>query len=188
MTAGLNGLQANLLTELLVGWEPFAYTASRGWSPEAMQAGMASLEALAWWPAERSAWKGAACGRSSRRSPTGAQPVVDAFGDDLPALVETLDGWSQRIIDKGWFPARDRAKRASARGRPAGRSRLDQHLDGPVARTTPSGTPRPPAPGGRCGHQRFEVHPTRPDQLQAALVLPAAAVAADPKTPSASWP
>ena len=113
VTAGLNGLQANLLTELLVGWEPFAYTASRGWSPEAMQAGMASLEA-------RGLVAGGALSVEGRRlrseleavTDRSVQPVVDALGDDLPALVETLDGWSQRIIDKGWFPP-DPYKRAS---------------------------------------------------------------------------
>jgi hypothetical protein len=40
------------------------------------------------------------------------QPVLDALGDDLAALVRTLDGWSQQIIDKGWFPP-DPYKRAS---------------------------------------------------------------------------
>ena len=103
----------DLLTELLVGWEPFAYTASRGWSPEAMQAGMASLEA-------RGLVAGGALSVEGRRlrseleavTDRSVQPVVDAFGDDLPALVETLDGWSQRIIDKGWFPP-DPYKRAS---------------------------------------------------------------------------
>jgi hypothetical protein len=113
VTAGLNGLEANLLTELLVGWEPFTYTASRGWSPEAMQAGMASLEA-------RGLVAGGALTDAGRRLRTEieettdrlVQPVVDALGDDLPGLVRTLDGWSQRIIDKGWFPP-DPYKRAS---------------------------------------------------------------------------
>jgi hypothetical protein len=113
VAGGLNGLEANLLTELLVGWEPFTYTASRGWSPEAMQGGMASLEA-------RGLVAGGALSDAGRRLRTEieettdrlVQPVVDALGDDLPALVQTLDGWSQRIIDKGWFPP-DPYKRAS---------------------------------------------------------------------------
>jgi hypothetical protein len=113
VTAGLNGLEANLLTELLVGWEPFAYTASRGWSPEAMQAGMAALEA-------RGLVAGGALSDEGRRlrseleatTDRSVQPVIDALGDDLPALVETLDGWSQQIIEKGWFPP-DPYKRAS---------------------------------------------------------------------------
>jgi hypothetical protein len=113
VTAGLNGLQANLLTELVVGWEPFAYTASRGWSPDAMEAGMASLEA-------RGLVAGGELSEDGRRlraelemvTDRSVQPVVDELGDDLPALVETLDGWSRKIVDKGWFPP-DPYKRAS---------------------------------------------------------------------------
>lgn len=40
------------------------------------------------------------------------QPVIDAIGDDLSGLVETLDGWSQQIVGRGWFPP-DPYKRAS---------------------------------------------------------------------------
>jgi hypothetical protein len=40
------------------------------------------------------------------------QPVVDELGEDLPVLVETLDGWSRKIVDRGWFPP-DPYKRAS---------------------------------------------------------------------------
>lgn len=43
--AELDGVQANILTELWVGWEPLAYTGSRAWSPEAMAAGTSALEA-----------------------------------------------------------------------------------------------------------------------------------------------
>jgi hypothetical protein len=42
---GLTGLEANLLTELTVGWDPLAYTATRGWSAEAMQDGLNRLQA-----------------------------------------------------------------------------------------------------------------------------------------------
>lgn len=113
VAAGLSGLEANLLTELVVGWEPLAYTASRGWSPEAMHAGTAGL---------------ARQGLATNGTPTAAgqqlreqieattdrlmQPVTDAIGPDLPALTRTLDAWSQRIVDRGWFPP-DPYKRAS---------------------------------------------------------------------------
>ena len=40
------------------------------------------------------------------------QPVVDAIGDDLPGLLDTLNDWSQQIVDHGWFPP-DPYKRAS---------------------------------------------------------------------------
>jgi hypothetical protein len=113
VAAGLDGLQANLLTELLVGWEPFAYAASRGWSPEAMRAGMAALEA-------RGLVAGGSFTDEGRRLRADVeettdrlvQPVVDALGGDLPALVQTVDGWSQQIVDRGWFPP-DPYKRAA---------------------------------------------------------------------------
>ena len=123
VTAGLNGLQANLLTELLVGWEPFAYTASRGWSPEAMQAGMASLEARGLVAGGALNVEGRRLHRSWRRSPTGACSRSSTPSATIrPALVETLDGWSQRIIDKALlrFPPDPHALRARAERRPAG--------------------------------------------------------------------
>ena len=113
MAAGLNGLQANLLTELLVGWEPFAYAASRGWSPEATaEGGMAALEARGL--VAGGAFTEAGGGRADVEETTDrlVQPVVDALGGDLPALVQTLDVWSRQIVEAGWFPP-DLYKRAS---------------------------------------------------------------------------
>jgi hypothetical protein len=40
------------------------------------------------------------------------QPVVDALGGELPAVATTLHGWSDRIVEHGWFPP-DPYKRAS---------------------------------------------------------------------------
>ena len=113
VVAGLTGLEANLLTELIVGWEPLAYTASRGWSVEAMHAGTAALTSQ---------------GLAANGSPTPAgkqlrdeieattdrlmQPVIDAMGEDLESLTSTLNTWSQQIVDRGWFPP-DPYKRAS---------------------------------------------------------------------------
>src|SRR6185437_2165880 len=113
VAAGLTGLEANLLTELIVGWEPLAYTASRGWSVEAMQAGTDALTSQ---------------GLAANGSPTPAgkqlrdeieattdrlmQPVIDAMGEDLESLTSTLNTWSQQIVDRGWFPP-DPYKRAS---------------------------------------------------------------------------
>ena len=102
---GLSGLQANLLTELAVGWEPLSYTASRGWSPEAMGAGMAGLAA-------RGLVDGGSLTEEGRRVRADVEertdrlmrPVVEALGKDLPALTETLQGWSRQVVDRGWFP------------------------------------------------------------------------------------
>ena len=43
VVAGLDGPQMNVLTELWIGWEPGRYSATRGWSPEALDAAAAAL-------------------------------------------------------------------------------------------------------------------------------------------------
>jgi hypothetical protein len=96
-----------------VGWEPLAYTATRGWSPEAMQAATDGL-------AGRGLIEGNTLTDAGHQLRDGVeettdrlvQPVVDALGDDLPGLVERLDGWSRQIVEAGWFPP-DPYKRAS---------------------------------------------------------------------------
>ena len=113
VAAGLTGLEANLLTELQVGWEPLAYTASRGWSPEAMDAGTAVLTTRGLVADGALTADGAALRDGSRTTTDRlVQPVVDAIGDDLPACSWRLDGWSQQIVERGWFPP-DPYKRAS---------------------------------------------------------------------------
>ena len=110
---GLTGVEANLLTEMRVGWDPQAYTASRGWSPEAMDAATAVLTTRGLVADGVLTAEGAAL-RDGIEEATDRllQPVVDAIGDDLPGLLEFLDGWSQQIVERGWFPP-DPYKRAS---------------------------------------------------------------------------
>ncbi len=113
VAAGLTGLEANILTELRVGFEPRSYTGTRGWSPEAMDAATGAL-------AERGLVADGALTAEGTTLRDGIEeatdrsvaPVVDALGPDLPGLVETLDGWSQRIVEAGWFPP-DPYKRAA---------------------------------------------------------------------------
>ncbi len=111
--AGLTGLEANLLTELQVGWAPLAYTATRGWSPQAMAAATASL-------GERGLIAGGALTPAGTRLRTDIEnvtdrqldPVLAAIGPDLPDVLPLLQGWSQQVIEHGWFPP-DPYKRAS---------------------------------------------------------------------------
>ena len=113
VAAGLDAVQANLLTETAVGWEPLSYTATRGWSPEAMAAGMEDLQ-------RRGLVADGALTADGRRlredveatTDRLVQPVVDALGEGLPDLVARLDAWSQAVVDAGWFPP-DPYKRAS---------------------------------------------------------------------------
>lgn len=110
---GLDGLEANILTEARVGWSPGAYTGSRAWTPEAMDAatrrligrGLLADGALT------------ATGRAQRdeielRTDRSVDRAVAAAGPELSAAIDQLNHWSQQIIDAGWFPP-DPYKRAS---------------------------------------------------------------------------
>ena len=113
VTEGLSGLQANLLTDLVVGWESYGYTATRGWSPEAVADGLQPLEARGLVRDGRLTDEGRRLRADIEdRTDRLVEPVVQALGDDLPRITETLDGWSQRVVDRGWFPP-DPYKRAS---------------------------------------------------------------------------
>lgn len=111
--AGVTGLESNILTELRIGFEPLAYTSTRGWPPEAMEAATDSLAARGLVADGALTEKGTAL-RDEIEATTDAlvAPVVDAIGDKLPGLVTTLDGWAQKLIDAGWFPP-DPYKRAA---------------------------------------------------------------------------
>jgi hypothetical protein len=113
VACGLTGLEANLLTELRVGWDPQTYTASRGWSPEARDAATAVLTARGLVAGGTLTEEGTAL-RDGIEETTDRLlgPVVAAIGDDLPGLLKVLDGWAQQIVDHGWFPP-DPYKRAS---------------------------------------------------------------------------
>lgn len=111
--AGVDGVQANLLTERWVGWEPLSYAGSRAWSPEALAAGTAGLEQRGLLADGALTDSGRAL-REGLEAATDAaeQGVVDALGADLDRLVGVLEGWSARVVDSGWFPP-DPLKRAS---------------------------------------------------------------------------
>lgn len=114
VAAGLDGLEANLVTEAWVGWEPFAYTGTRGWSPEAMQAGVEGLAARGLMTAEGGLTDAGRALREQIEEATdrSVARAVAGAGDDLPAAVARLDEWSARITEAGWFPP-DPYKRAS---------------------------------------------------------------------------
>ena len=114
--AGLDGVQANVLTELWVGWDLHTYTGSRGWSPEAMAEATAALEARGLVADGALSDAGRAL-REQLEATTdaGEQSVVDALDatdDGLDVHVDRLAGWAQQVIDRGWFPP-DPYKRAA---------------------------------------------------------------------------
>ncbi len=113
VASGLTGLEATLVTEAQVGWEPLSYTGSRGWSAEAMQQAAAGL-------AERGLLADGAltpAGRTlrdevERITDRLVAPAVRAAGPELGDAVARLNEWSQLIIEAGWFPP-DPYKRVS---------------------------------------------------------------------------
>ena len=113
VAAGLTGLEANLLTELWVGYEPTTYAGSRAWSPVQMTAAQESLRA-------RGLLAGnglSAAGRALRSEVETATdramaPVVAALGDRLEAVVSTCTAYGEALVERGWFPP-DVYKRAA---------------------------------------------------------------------------
>ena len=111
--AGLDGLEANLLTEMVVGWEPLAYTASRGWSEEAMSAGMSRLVSRGLVADGELTDAGRALREDVEdRTDASVARVVEAIGDDLDETVDAVTGWGDAVVERGWFPP-DPYKRAS---------------------------------------------------------------------------
>jgi hypothetical protein len=113
VAAGLTGLEANILTELQVGWPLHSYTATRGWPREAMNLATISLRERGLIGDDALTGAGASL-RADIEEATDRQlaPVRDAIGPDLPGILPLLQGWSQQIIEHGWFPP-DAYKRAS---------------------------------------------------------------------------
>jgi len=105
VAAGLSAVQMNLVTELWVGWEPRAYTSTRGWSPEAMTAAEEQL-------AERGLLADGgltAEGRALRdeveaRTDAAVAPLLEAIGGDLDELTARLDGWAGQVVAGGLAP------------------------------------------------------------------------------------
>ena len=113
VAAGIDGVQANQLTELWVGWDPLTYTGSRAWSPEAMAQGTAALEGRGL-VADGALTDAGVRLREELEEATdrSVQVCVDAVGADLDRAVGQLDTWATRIVEQGWFPP-DPYKRAS---------------------------------------------------------------------------
>ena len=111
--AGLGPVEMNVLTECWIGMPLLSYTATRGWSEAAMSAAVNGLEARGW--LQIGALTNA--GRAARsdiedRTDAAEQAIVAALGDRVDEVCARLDGWSERCIAVGTFPA-DILKRAA---------------------------------------------------------------------------
>jgi hypothetical protein len=113
VAAGLTGPEANILTELQVGWPLHSYTATRGWPPEAMNLATISLRERGLIGDDALTGAGASL-RADIEEATDRQlaPARDEIGPALPGLLPPLQEWSRQIVEHGWFPP-DPYKRAS---------------------------------------------------------------------------
>jgi hypothetical protein len=103
----------NVLTELWVGMPLGSYTATRGWSPAAIEAAAAALRTQGLLDGDQLT----AAGRAYRdeleaATDTMEHDIVEALGPDLEPLAAQLDEWSARCIDAAAFPP-DVYKRAA---------------------------------------------------------------------------
>jgi hypothetical protein len=108
---GLDPVQMNVLTELWCGYPLGSYTASRGWSPEQVEAAAAGLRARGLLVGDQLSDIGLSH-RADLEGRTDAmqQTVVDAIGDELPAITKQLDDWSDALVALDAAPP-DPAKR-----------------------------------------------------------------------------
>lgn len=111
--AGLDPIQMNVLTELWVGMPVMTYTATRGWSPEAMQAAVDALTGRGLLSGDQLTESGRALRVSvEAATDTQEQSIVDALGDRLDDVCAQLEHWGARCIEAGAFPP-DIYKRAA---------------------------------------------------------------------------
>jgi hypothetical protein len=111
--AGLNPVEANIVTELWVGMPLLSYTATRGWAPEAMQRAVAGLERRGW-VRDGGLTDAGLAARLAIEQHTDAQeePIIAALGGRLDEICDRLNHWGQLCIEAGAFPP-DILKRAA---------------------------------------------------------------------------
>lgn len=113
ITAGFNPVQMNILTELYVGMPLGTYTATRGWSPDTIAANVAHLQTAGLITDEALTPAGLRVREEiEEHTDRMEQPLLDAIGDDLEALLTQLNQWSAACIAAGAFPP-DEMKRAA---------------------------------------------------------------------------
>lgn len=112
VAAGLGAVEANVLTELWLGFGLGEYSGTRGFGPDALAGAVADLEHRRWLADGRLTDAGRLA-RADIEEVTDAsqQCLVDGCGADLDAVVAAAEVISARLIEARCFPA-DPRKRA----------------------------------------------------------------------------
>jgi hypothetical protein len=112
VAAGLDALEANVLTERWLGFGLGEYSATRGFGPDALADAVGRLQARGWMDGDELTDSGCAARAAIEASTdAGQQALIDACGDDLDEVVALATDVSTRLVEARSFPA-DPRKRA----------------------------------------------------------------------------
>jgi Helix-turn-helix family len=108
VAAGLDPVEAGLMTEVFYGMPTKHYHSGRGWRPSQLDAGLARLRRRGWINGDPVAFTPA--GRAVREwieASTNAQqqPVLDALGDEYDELLGLLRPWAGAIVSANYYPS-----------------------------------------------------------------------------------
>ena len=105
ITACLGPVDMNILTELYVGMPLGSYTATRGWSAEAIASSVEHLQKKGL-VADGALTPAGLRLREEVEEHTDAmeQPLIDAIGSDFETLAAQLNAWAELCIKAGAFP------------------------------------------------------------------------------------
>ena len=112
LAAGLGAAEANVLTEVWLGFGLGEYSGTRGFGPDALAGAAASLERRGWLEGDRLT----DTGREARvaieaSTDAGEQRLIDSYGPSIDDLIAGAEEISARLIAARSFPA-DPRKRA----------------------------------------------------------------------------
>lgn len=106
--AGLDPVEAGLMTEIYYGMPSTSYHRGRGWRPEQLAAGLDRLAAHGWTEGDPPSFT--AAGRAVREGIEVAtdrqqRPVLEALGGDVDELIDLLEPWAAALVAAGSYPS-----------------------------------------------------------------------------------
>lgn len=105
VAAGLDPIEMNVMTELFVGMDFGTYSASRGWDEAALGGAAQRLGDRGLMQANQLTDAGATFRAAIEdQTDVAQQPIIDAIGADLDAVVDATMLWSQKCVDARAFP------------------------------------------------------------------------------------
>jgi hypothetical protein len=105
VSAGCPAIEISVLTELAWGLKIGQYSPTRGWSPEQIDAAVASLEAKGYLRDGELTQDGVAYRRSiEAATDTGEAAVVERLRDDADELFEVLEPLTRAVLEAKGYP------------------------------------------------------------------------------------